>query len=139
MTDKSRSICTLGCSKKTQLFPWKIPWPRAKESLSDVGLENIFVFEFCSSPDSAIVKNLSADFWKFYYTTILWIYIIFHILTQPKIHEKKYYNFQRHSLYFMRSTLRKFQRHSFLHMQHQRNIWNWVSGFGGSNGWRNKK
>ena len=36
-------ICTLGCYKM-HLFPWNIPWPGAKESFSDVGFENIFVF-----------------------------------------------------------------------------------------------
>ena len=41
------SHCTIGCPKM-HLFPWNIPWPRAKESVSDVRFENIFVFRFCS-------------------------------------------------------------------------------------------
>ena len=50
----------------------KISWRRAKENLSDIEFEKIFVFFlFCSYPDPAIVNNLFADFWKFYYTTFL--------------------------------------------------------------------
>ena len=37
-----------------QLFPWNIPWPMAKESLSDVGFENIFVFNSVYPP----IENL---------------------------------------------------------------------------------
>ena len=44
----------------------KIPLQRAKESLGDVEFEKMFVFWFYSSPDPAIVKNLFADFRKFY-------------------------------------------------------------------------
>ena len=44
---------------------------RAIQSLSDVEFEDIFVFQFCSSPDPAIVINLSADFRKLYYKTFL--------------------------------------------------------------------
>ena len=57
-------VCTLGCPKM-HLFPWNIPRPGAKESLSDVGFENISFFNFIAQH-------------------FLWIYIIFHILTQPK-------------------------------------------------------
>ena len=91
-------VCTIGCPKM-HLFPWNIPWPGAKESLSDVGFENIFVFKFCSSPERAIVKNLFADFRKFITEHFLWIYIIFNILTQPKNPRIFFffYNFQRHS------------------------------------------
>ena len=77
--------CTIGCSKM-HLFPWNIPWPGAKESLSDVGFENIFFFKFCSSPERAIVENLFADFRKYYYTTFLMnLHIFFHILNKQKI------------------------------------------------------
>ena len=40
----------------------KIPWLRAKESLSDVELEKIVVFWFCSSPDPAIIKKTFRGF-----------------------------------------------------------------------------
>ena len=77
-------VCTIGYPKM-HFFPWIIPWPGAKESLSDVGLKNMFVFKFkfCSSPERAIVKNLSLIFGNFITQHFLWIYIIFHILTPP--------------------------------------------------------
>ena len=60
----------------------------------------IYIFlKFCSSHERAIVKNIFADFRKFYYSTqhFLRIYVIFHILTQPKNPRFFFYNFQRHS------------------------------------------
>ena len=35
----------------------KIPWQKAKESLSDVEVEKYYFFLCCSSPDPAIVKK----------------------------------------------------------------------------------
>ena len=34
-------LYTLGCPKM-HIFPWNIPWPGAKDSLSDVGFEIIY-------------------------------------------------------------------------------------------------
>ena len=48
-------------AQKTGAGGSKIPW-QAKESLSDVDFDNIFVFYFCSSPQPAIVKE---TFWGF--------------------------------------------------------------------------
>ena len=57
------------------------------------------MFWFCSFPDPAIVKNLFADFRKFYYTIISYEFTSFSIFwPNQKISEKKYYKFQQHSL-----------------------------------------
>ena len=53
-------------------------------------------FLFYSSPDPAIVKTFSRIFGNFNTENLSWIYIIFHILNQPKNPRKK--KFQRHSL-----------------------------------------
>ena len=76
------------CPKK-HLSPWKIPWSRAKERLSDVGFEHIFVFKFCSSPHPEIVKNLFADFRKFWNTKSFMNLHNFPYFTQPKNPWKK--------------------------------------------------
>ena len=67
----------------------KTPWQKAKDSLSDVEFEKIFFEKVCSSPDPVIVKKTFAQIFGNYITQhFLWIYIIFHILTQPKNHRK---------------------------------------------------
>ena len=62
-----------------------------------VELKKYSFFYFCSSPDTAIVKNLYVQVFGNFNTQNL-KKIIFHILPNQKIHNKKYYKFQWHSL-----------------------------------------
>ena len=90
-------LCTLGCPTK-QLSPERVVlkfclWQGAKESLSDVELENIFVYLILFIPRcSDCKKTLSRIFWNFNTQYFLWIQIIFHILTRPKISTKKIFS-----------------------------------------------
>ena len=69
---------------------WKLEWCRVKKNIRFL---NLFI------PRSSDCKNnFSRILGNFIRRHVVWIYIIFHILTQPKIRENKYSKFQRHSL-----------------------------------------
>ena len=70
----------------------------AKESLSNVGFENIFVFNFAHPPSEQLEKNLSADFRKFYYATFLMNLHHFSYFDPTKKSAFSFYNFRWHSL-----------------------------------------
>ena len=92
--------CTLGWPKMhMRIFTWNIPWPGARGRRVRKYIRFFILF----IPRSSNCKNLFADFRKFISQHFLLIYIIFHILTQPRNSRFIFNKFQRHSLIFMRS------------------------------------
>ena len=120
----------LGCPKM-HLFPWNIPWPGAKESLSDVGFENIFVFLILFIPRASNCKKPFRGFSEILLHNIfLWIYIIFHILTQPKNPRNFFLQF---SAALFIAPMKKICACA------QCIFWFWFLNIARSNSWRNQK
>ena len=101
---QNTTISGTGCSK--------IPWQREKESLSDVEFKFFFGFLILFITRSSDLKNLFADFRKFYYTTFLMNLHHFPNFDLTKKSAKKNIISFSGIIYWLRSIKKSAQAHS---------------------------